>query len=238
MNPSVTLVVLPGLDGTDVFLRPFVSLLPATIRPLVITYPATGGDGYDRLLKLVRREVAEIPDFFVFGSSFAGPLAVMLAAAEPRKVRGLILCATFLRSPKARYRRFRAAVVSPVVWFLRAARRLPIWLFTKKEDPLRRAKAETWRRVPARCLAARIRAILAVDVREALRACRKPVLCLSFAQDRTVPRGCGEEILLHCPSARLVTLPGQHLGIFTEPQHPVREVVRFIEEQEAADRRE
>ena len=236
MDRSVTLVVLPGLDGTEVFLRPFLALLPATISPVLVTYPATGGNSYDDLLTLVRQAVATIPEFYVFASSFSGPLAVMLAAAEPHKTRGLILSATFLRSPQDDFRRFRFAAVTPIIWFLRAARRVPIWTLRRKDDAMRQAKAETWRRVSARSLAARTRAILGVDAREALRAVRQPVLCISHAEDRAVPRTNSEEILRCCPTAELVTLPGQHLAIFTDPSPSAEAVIRFIEEQESASR--
>ena len=88
MNTPVTLVVLPGLDGTDVFFRPFIAALPGAIRPVVIDYPAKGANRYADLLELVRRTVADMPPLYVLGSSFSGPLAIMLARAEPEKVVG------------------------------------------------------------------------------------------------------------------------------------------------------
>jgi len=41
---GTTLVLLPGLDGTDVFLRPLVAALSPTIRSIVVTYPASGAE--------------------------------------------------------------------------------------------------------------------------------------------------------------------------------------------------
>jgi len=100
MKAPVTLVVLPGLDGTDVLFRPFIAALPTGIRPIVIDYPAKGMNRYPDLLELVRRTVTDMPPFYVLSSSFSGPLAIMLARAEPEKVRGVILSASFLRWPK------------------------------------------------------------------------------------------------------------------------------------------
>src|SRR5262249_11767487 len=134
-------------------------------------------------------------EFYVLGSSFSGPLAVMLAAEEPQKVRGIILSATFVRSPRDKLKRFKFAAVGAVIWVVRATRRIPVWILRGRKDPLRRAKAETWSRVSARCLAARARAILDVDVRDTLRTCVQPVLCIAFENDRAVPRRSAEEIL-------------------------------------------
>jgi hypothetical protein len=41
-----TLVLLPGLDGTEIFFGPLLSQLPSWIDPVVITYPPTGPNMY------------------------------------------------------------------------------------------------------------------------------------------------------------------------------------------------
>ena len=228
MNSSVILVVLPGLDGTDVFFRPFLAALPAAIRPVVIDYPSEGSNQYADLLKIVRQAVAEIPSFYVLASSFSGPLAIMLARAEREKVRGVILSASFLRAPQPRLARFRFAAVSPVVGMIRTLRRVPIWTLRRRADPLRRAKAETWSRVSSRVLAARVRAILDVDVRQTLRSCRQPLLCVAYADDEVVSRENAEEILQCHGAAELVVLPGGHMAMHSDPDRLATEIVRFI----------
>jgi pimeloyl-ACP methyl ester carboxylesterase len=227
-EPSPTLVLLPGLDGTEVFFRPLLASLPGWINPRVVCFPQTGPSGYGELLSLVRLAVADIPEFFVLGSSFSGPLAVMLAAAEPEKVRGVILSATFLASPRRDLAWLRFAAIGPVIWTFRAVRRIPVWTLRRRSDPFRRAKAETWSRVPAHALAARLRAVMGVDVRDALRACTLPVLCLTFGGDRTVRRDCGEEILQCCPAARFVTLPGGHFAMVNDPGRSAAEIAGFM----------
>lgn len=230
MEPTETLVVLPGLDGTEVFFRPFLSLLPGWIRPVVVCYPPTGPNDYETLLRLVREQVAGLPAYFVLGSSFSGPLAIMLAAAEPDRVRGMILSATFLRAPGRCLPLFRFAAVAPVFWVFRAVRRMPVWALRTPDDPFRRAKAETWRRVSARCLAARLRAVLAVDVRPQWRQCNAPALCLTFADDKVVPPHCAEELRLGRPSMRAIAVPGDHLAMCKDPAPWTRQIVQFIKE--------
>lgn len=56
MEPA-TLLLLPGLDGTEVLFGPLLKALPPWIRPRVVTYPARGANGYADLLPLVRASV-------------------------------------------------------------------------------------------------------------------------------------------------------------------------------------
>src|SRR5919106_6205527 len=55
MTPPATLVLLPGLDGTEILLQPLLGSLPRAVRPLVVTYPVSGDNSYAELLALVRR---------------------------------------------------------------------------------------------------------------------------------------------------------------------------------------
>jgi pimeloyl-ACP methyl ester carboxylesterase len=225
---AVTLVLLPGLDGTEVFYRPLLASLPGQIRPMVVSYPDCGANDYADLLPVVQRAVAGLPEFYVLGWSFSGPLALMLAAAEPKRVRGVILSASFVCAPRPLLARMRFAAVGPVVWALRAVRRLPIWILRRPDDPFRRAKAETWARVGAGVLAARVRAVLGVDVREVLRRCGQPLLCIVPSEDRAVPPHNLEEIARQRPTAEIVTIAGPHLAMYTNPGAAADAIERFI----------
>jgi len=229
MTPA-TLVVLPGLDGTDVFLRPLLASLPETIRPVVVSYPDLGSGRYEHLLELVQRTVANESKFYVLAFSFAGPLAIMLAAAEPQRVQGVLLAASFLRLPQPHLAQLEFVAVAPVMWMVRTIRRLPIWLFRRPDDPLRVAKAEIWSRVSARALAARVRAIMRVDVRSVARGCAQPIWCVVFSDDHVVPRTSAEDILACAPHARLVSLPGHHFAMFADPTPLAQVVIGFIPE--------
>jgi pimeloyl-ACP methyl ester carboxylesterase len=225
-----TLVLLPGLDGTDVFLRPLVAALSPRIRTIVVTYPTSGAEAYGDALQVVRRATAELSEFYVLGLSFSGPLAVLLAADEPARVKGLILAATFVRAPYPGLRFFRFACTGPTLWMWRIARRIPIWVLRSRHDPARIAKAETLRSVPARCFAGRVRAVMHIDVSAALRRCGQPILCLSFTRDLVVPRRNLEAILRDAPSARHAAIVGGHFSGCMNSDLLAGEVEKFVSE--------
>src|SRR5262245_43947170 len=93
------LVLLPGLDGTDIFFQPLLAALPSDVQVLVVSYPDHGEQDYATLLALIHERLTEIESCIVLGWSFSGPLALQLARTEPDKVRGVILAASFVRSP-------------------------------------------------------------------------------------------------------------------------------------------
>jgi len=225
-----TLVLLPGLDGTEIFLQPLLKALPDSVRPLVVSYPVSGSNRYAELLEVVREAVAGLGEFHVLGWSFSGPLALMLAAAEPQRVRSVILSASFVRPPRPDVAKLRFALVGPAVWLWRAARRLPLWLLRPRSDPFRQAKSQSWRRISARVLAKRMRAIMTVDARAALRACRQPVLYIAASRDGMVPRRCLDEILGVRPSVKVVTIEGEHFAMYANPQPAAQAIAAFMAE--------
>ncbi|HEV3007405.1 MAG TPA: alpha/beta fold hydrolase [Burkholderiales bacterium] len=226
----MTLVLLPGLDGTEIFLQPLLKALPDSVRPLVVSYPLSGSNRYADLFDIVREAVAGIAEFHVLGWSFSGPLALMLAAAEPERVRSVILSSSFVRPPRPDLARLRFALGGPAIWLWRAARRLPLWLLRPRSDPFRQAKSQTWQRISARVLAKRVREVMRVDACEALRACRQPVLYIAASRDGIVPRRCLDEILGVRPSVKVVTIEGEHFAMYANPQPAAQAIAAFIAE--------
>jgi pimeloyl-ACP methyl ester carboxylesterase len=225
---QATLVLLPGLDGTEVFFKPLLASLPSWVHSHVVCFPPTGASKYAELLAIVREAVSEISNFFVLGSSFGGPLALMLAEAEPYKVKGVILATTFVSPPRQIYARMRFTAITPTIWMLRACRRIPVWLARGPTDQLRLDKAETWRRVSAGIVAARIRALLNVDARELLKDCPVPVLCLAGNGDGVVPERNVEEIVRVRPSVSVQIIQGGHFALYTNATGAASAITEFM----------
>ena len=97
--PRTTLVLLPGLDGAEIFFGPLLAQLPPWIDPVVITYPATGPNAYDDLAPIVLEAIDKLEEFAILGWSFGGPLALMVAARRPSQVSGVVLCGSFVTPP-------------------------------------------------------------------------------------------------------------------------------------------
>jgi pimeloyl-ACP methyl ester carboxylesterase len=228
MRNSVTLVLLPGLDGTEIFFQPLLQELPSNVRTVIVQYPLTGAQEYHTLLTLIRAATEGIREFYVLGWSFSGPLAVMLAAAEPTRVRGVILSATFMRAPRRFMRQARFALVGPVLWSWRVLRRAPLYLFRPPSNPLREAKRMTWSRIPAAVLARRLRAVAAVDARDALRACQAPILNLVASGDLIVPQHNAEEIAAALPGIETAIITGGHLAMYSNPRPAAKAIMKLI----------
>jgi len=228
-----TLVLLPGLDGTEIFFGPLLAELPTWFKPVVVTYPISGANDYPDLFAIVEAAVDDCADFYVLGWSFSGPLALMLAAKKESKVRGVILCASFIGPPLLGLSWLRFAVRSPVMHLVRLIHRATMSLSNYSTDTFRSDKSATWARVPSHILAARTRGILALDARECLRGCPRPILYLAGSKDRVVPNCNAEEIVRELPSTKVVTIEGPHLALYSNPTAAVRAIVRFVNDTEA-----
>src|SRR5262249_37046547 len=158
------------------------------------------------------------------------PLALMLADRLPGRVRGVILCSTFVRAPLPNAGWLRLATITPTVWLVRTARRVPARVFRPRSLPLAGAQAMTWPRVSSRVIAERARAILALDVREMLGRCAAPLLYLAATRDRVVPRRNAEEIARARPGVRVATIDGGHLALFTNAGAAAQTITGFIRE--------
>jgi pimeloyl-ACP methyl ester carboxylesterase len=227
-HKPVTLVLLPGLDGTEVFFRPLLAALPEWIAPLIVQFSTSEAHEYPDLLMMVRNMLVDAPRYYVLGWSFSGPLALMLATAEPEKVQGVVLVSTFISPPRRIFAKLRWAAVTPTVWMIRAGKRLPAWLFRSSMDRLRQDKTETWKRVTARMIAARIRTILAVDARDLLKRCPCPVLCVAGHDDGIVPCHNVQEMARVRESIGVRTITGGHFAIYTNPAGASEAITEFI----------
>ena len=227
MTPT-KLVLLPGLDGTEVLFGPLLRALPAWLEPVVVRYPTDGGNGYADLQPLVDAAVGAEPECHVLGWSFGGALALRAARRHPDRVRGVVLASSFVLPPMPWLRWFGPLLGGSVVGAVRTLRRLPIWLGRAPDDPLRVAKARIWRQVPARTLAARVRAIRGLDARSDLRSCPAPLLYVAAADDGVVPEHNVAAVRAVRPDVRVVTVPGRHFAIWEQPAALAQAIRTFV----------
>jgi pimeloyl-ACP methyl ester carboxylesterase len=222
----VNLLLLPGLDGTTRLFGPFLAALPPSVRPSPWAYPVDRVLGYEELL-------AEVPvpkePFVVLGESFGGPLALKLAARRPSGLRGVVLVATFVGCPVC-VPRAAASWLRP--WMFR--RPPPAWLVRRNLSGRNTTQALTsavqsgTAQVHPEVFAHRIREVLRVDVARDLRECDVPVLSISGARDRLVPRRNVEAMRAARPSLECIEIDAPHLLLQTQPALSAEKILGWL----------
>lgn len=223
----LTLLLLPGMDGTGIFFEDFAAVARPEFKPIVVAYPNDPKLGYPELEALARRALPLAEPFLILGESFSGPIAISMAASKPPDLVGLILCATFARNPHPLLPLI-TTIVKPL-----PALRVPRYiqhrnLFGRFDSPRLRAKLRHLRDlVSANTLKARLEDVAAVDVTEKLLRVAVPTLDLRAKNDRIVSRASGEYIRKVLPGVDVADLDATHLLLQTVPQDAKAAITNF-----------
>jgi len=225
----ITLVLLPGLDGTGVAFRPFLAALPLWVRPQVHAFPGATPASYEQLLPGVLAALPHEEPFVLLGESFSGPLALMAASTRPTALRGVILCASFVRNPMPWLPRWAAPIVRPFPFrFYPLVMALKKWFGRFSTPELRALLDEAVAGVERPVLASRVRAVLEVDATEALRACPVPVLYLAGTHDCIVPGRNLRRILALRPDVLVARIDAPHVVLQTKPGAAAEAIAAFL----------
>jgi pimeloyl-ACP methyl ester carboxylesterase len=222
------LVLLPGLDGTGVLFRPLLAALPASLTPVVISYPTRERLGYDELLNYVRDRLPREP-FVLVGESFGGPLALRLAATLPTGLRGVVLAGSFVSCPVGFVPAWLHHLVQP--WQFRA---FPLFIKIKNRlgayatSEHASLSTEAISQVAPEVFAHRVREIIRVDVASELQQCQVPVLYLQGEHDLIVPRANLERIQKLKPDVQVVRIRSSHMILKTQPAAAARAIADFV----------
>jgi pimeloyl-ACP methyl ester carboxylesterase len=213
-----TLVLLPGMDGGDKLFGPLQAAVPAGVDTIAVGYPPGPRNGYDDLLPLVRAQLPVDRPFFLLGWSFSGPLALLAAAARPAGLRGVILAASFVKTPVRYLPRWAGRLATPALFrFYPAASRAKALLGGYGTREVRRLLAEAHANAGVEAIACRARATLSIDATGALAACPVPVLYLRARKDGVIRGSHADEIRRLRPSVEIADIDGPHLALVTNP---------------------
>ena len=97
-------------------------------------------------------------------------------------------------------------------------------------DSLVSAVRNAIRRVRPEVLAARLKQVFEMDCRDALRACRAPVMYLAARNDALVGPSSANVIRRVRADVRFRTVEGPHLLLQREPEAAWREIALFLED--------
>lgn len=224
----LTLLLLPGMDGTGKLFEPFKAALGPEFQVRVVAYPTSGPLGYAELEAHARACLPQRGPFVILGESFSGPIAVSIAASRPNGLAGLVLCSTFARNPRpwsGCLRRFVGML--PV-----QAAPLPVLsallLGSFSTPALRSALRSAMSGVSPQALRARLRAVLQVDVSAQLEAVTVPTLYLMATHDRVVPASSFKHIRNVLPAVQLACINAPHFLLQAAPAEAAQAVGAFI----------
>lgn len=224
----LTIVLLPGMDGTGTLFEPFISALGQEFSIRIVRYPPTGALGYRELEEHARRSLPAGSRFVILGESFSGPIAVSIAASRPAGLVGLILCATFIRNPRPLLGPLRflgkalPVKIAPLA-ILSAALlgRFSTW-------QLRSSLAAAMSQVSSEALQARLQAVFSVDVSAKLKAVGVPLLYLLAEHDQVVPVSASRQIQRVFPAAKIAPVNAPHFLLQAAPREGATLVGSFM----------
>jgi pimeloyl-ACP methyl ester carboxylesterase len=222
------LVILPGLDGTGARFTDFIREIAPAVDARVIPFPTDEPLGYAELETLVRQALPADRRFVLLAESFSGPLAIRIGADPPRGLAGVILCGTFAKNPYPWLRRMRPlAVRLPIKSLPRWLRAPLMWgSGNPRRAPPRGQRAIS--AVAAPVIRRRIGEVLSVDETSRLGAIELPILVLTAARDRLLPRAATHLLLQSLPLAQFEEIDGPHLLLQSRPSECAVPVLRFV----------
>jgi pimeloyl-ACP methyl ester carboxylesterase len=222
------IVLLPGMDGTDTFFRPFVARCPSGVSAQTIEYEGVDASSYEALCEHVAAQLPD-EDHLLLGWSFSGPLVLKLATSGIRGLRGVILVASFAWRPIRYLPPWLKVFARPSLLALYPMASMGQALLQGYSTPeLRALQSEAFSKTTPRSLAARVRMLLDVDARHDLRTCPVPILYLQASHDRIIHRRHGQMIAAEAPRATLVEVPGPHLCLATHPADAWKPIEAFM----------
>jgi pimeloyl-ACP methyl ester carboxylesterase len=232
LNP-ITLVLLPGLDGTGNLFANFILELPPTIKVITVAYPSQRFLTYSELVSWLGEIVPKEGPYAILGESYGSPLAVKFAATHPPNLIGIILCVGFISNPVRRYGPLPRFLARPLFFRIRPPDFLREFFSAGSHAPesLKIAMRRTVRSVNTEVFAKRARATIDCDAREEIRQVQVPLLYLQATQDRLVGKECLDEIKRLHPETISISIRTAHLLLQREPRVAAKAIIQFLEEQ-------
>jgi pimeloyl-ACP methyl ester carboxylesterase len=227
---TMSLLLLPGLDGTGNLFDPLIRNLPAWIKPVVVSYPEDKPYGYQELKAIVSRSLPINDDFVILGESFSGPLAVMAAAGRPKGLAGLILCASFVKKPfKLIPSWMRLFSVGPIYQLWPASIKIRAMLGRGRYGELVENALDAIKAVRPNVIAERVKAILTVDVEQDFVRVDVPILYLTSRKDHLIKKYNLAGMKTLKPNLTVAEIDTQHFVLQLEPKKSAVKIERFME---------
>jgi pimeloyl-ACP methyl ester carboxylesterase len=208
---ALTLVLLPGMDGTGKLFENLLIELPSEIKTIVVRYPTASILNYTELTALADLQIPKNIPYVLLGESFSGPIAIALAASANEQLKGVILCCTFAINPRPLLSNWSFLVPAITITdkLLSITRKLlmssfdDVKVYEQLKITLPKVSPETMR--------ARLDAVIGVNYLAELAKINVPILYLKGKQDHLVPSTASKTIVKYAKNVSLVELDAPHL---------------------------
>jgi pimeloyl-ACP methyl ester carboxylesterase len=224
----VTLVLLPGLNGTRDLFVGLLSAMNERFKVVCIDYPEDEELGYRELEVFVRKSLPIDGPFVLVGESFSGPIAISIAAEEPSGLIGLVLCCSFVRNPRP--------ILASLFWLpsLIPLNLVPqgvigrVALGRAFSSSVSREIAAAVRGISPNVLRARLREISLVDVSSRFARVSVPVLSLVGKHDLMVPREASSLLTQTNSNTEVIELEAPHFLFQSAPKEAALAIEKFV----------
>ena len=220
-----SILILPGLDGTDRLLTEFQSMGGDKIAVKVLTLPDDISLDYHGLAEHFGSVIQAHAGCHVVAESFSGPIGILIAHRFPQCVSRLTLVASFASSPVPR-------VASCLPWSLLFRLRLPSFVekyfFVGQATSLIPQLRSAIKQNSPAVLLHRFRILQKVNVSAELAELECPLDYVQATHDRLVPKRCLNEIRKVRPDTIVHEIEGPHLILQTQAKLAWRKIVEDI----------
>lgn len=223
-HSSMTIVILPGLDGTRALTSEVEARLCREHKVLALHYPPDLS-GYDDIQAWLTRALP-VEDYILIAQSFSGPLAIMIGATRPSNLKGIVFIASFAKSPRKVPAFFAHALRGvPVQSRLMAWLAQPMLMGKWANSAFTARFRESLSHVPASTLAARLQQVLRVNVVKEIDHIEVPYIYLQATRDRLVPARMAQDFY-HSTSA-IKRIDGPHFLLQANPEDAAIHILSF-----------
>ncbi len=225
MDANITIVLLPGLNGTEALFQPLVDTAPIRFKILTIAFPSQENYSYQQLTEYVLEKISHLNgDFILLGESYSGPLALFVAQTKPHNLKSVILSASFVTAPNIKIARFLPWAIG-----FRLVKILCSLLCSDKPKSVIGLVFNELKKLEPKIFAARIQAIFAVDAQTALKECPAPIMYFLGKKDFTVPRKNLNRILSIRSDVKVVEFNTDHFLLQSAPVEAWAAIEEFAE---------
>jgi pimeloyl-ACP methyl ester carboxylesterase len=225
-------VILPGMDGTGELVARFAAALPREDVSVIVRYPRNRVMSLAELIRFIDETLPVTEDYVIVAESFSGPLAIQIATRNPppKRLRGIVLSATFADCPLRGFRRLMGLILGGIAMRLNPPRFVirKFLLDPNASDEEVEIVAGAIRDVKGEVMATRLKQALRADCVGRLERLKMPTLILAAKDDRLIAPEATAKLIDGIKSAEVVWMDGPHLLLLRRTEQAVDAVRRFV----------